>query len=82
MRLLYANPKQLSNPRQLSKSEQKVLNLLVEGQSNIEIAAALYLSPNTIKTHVRDIFNKLGVENRVQAAVFALRHGLVSDAEA
>jgi DNA-binding NarL/FixJ family response regulator len=69
-------------PKQLSKSEQKVLNLLVEGQSNIEIASTLYLSPNTIKTHVRDIFNKLGVENRVQAAVFALRHGLVNDTEA
>jgi len=72
-------PLQLSDiyPKKLSRSEYKVLELLVEGQTNVEIASRLYLSPNTVKTHVRDIFNKFGVENRVQAAVFALRNGLV-----
>jgi DNA-binding NarL/FixJ family response regulator len=55
----------------------QVLKLLVDGQSNSKIAEILYLSPHTIKTHIKGIFNKLGVDNRVQAAVFALRHGLV-----
>ncbi|MEG4036912.1 response regulator transcription factor [Microcoleus sp. Pol12B5] len=62
---------------QLSQRELEVLRLMVEGNSNPEIAAALYLSPNTIKTHVRGIMNKLAVDDRVQAAVVALRTGLV-----
>lgn len=62
---------------QLSQRELDVLKLMVEGYSNPEIAAKLYLSPNTIKTHVRGIMNKLAVDDRVQAAVVALRAGLV-----
>ena len=61
----------------LSEREMEVLKLIVEGKSNSEIAAELYLSPNTIKTHVRGIMNKLAVDDRVQAAVVALRAGLV-----
>ncbi|MBD2465242.1 response regulator transcription factor [Oscillatoria sp. FACHB-1407] len=61
----------------LSSREREVLKLITEGASNPEIARRLYLSPNTIKTHVRSILNKLGVEHRLQAAVVALRHGLV-----
>jgi DNA-binding NarL/FixJ family response regulator len=55
----------------------EVLKLIVEGYSNPEIATELYLSPNTVKTHVRGIMNKLAVDDRVQAAVVALRSGLV-----
>lgn len=62
---------------QLSQRELEVLKLMVEGLSNPEIAAILYLSPNTVKTHVRGIMNKLAVDDRVQAAVVALRAGLV-----
>jgi NarL family two-component system response regulator LiaR len=62
---------------QLSQREMEVLHLMVEGRSNTEIAAELYLSPNTVKTHVRGIMNKLAVDDRVQAAVVALRAGLV-----
>ena len=62
---------------QLSQRELEVLKLMVEGRSNPEIATALYLSPNTVKTHVRGIMNKLAVDDRVQAAVVALRAGLV-----
>lgn len=62
---------------QLSQRELEVLKLMVDGLSNPEIAAALYLSPNTVKTHVRGIMNKLAVDDRVQAAVVALRTGLV-----
>lgn len=61
----------------LSEREMEVLRLIVEGKSNNEIAKALYLSPNTIKTHVRGIMNKLAVDDRVQAAVMALRSGWV-----
>jgi two-component system, NarL family, response regulator LiaR len=62
---------------ELSPRELEVLKLLVEGYSNIEIGEALFLSPNTVKTHVRGIMNKLAVNDRVQAAVTALRSGLV-----
>lgn len=62
---------------QLSQREHEVLKLMVDGLSNPEIAAKLYLSPNTVKTHVRGIMNKLAVDDRVQAAVVALRAGLV-----
>lgn len=61
----------------LSPRELEVLKLLVEGCSNKEIAIALYLSPNTIKTHVRSILNKLGVDHRLQAVILALRHNLI-----
>lgn len=61
----------------LSKRELEVLRLIVEGKSNPEIAAELFLSVSTIKTHLRSIMNKLAVDDRVQAAVAALRNGLV-----
>jgi two-component system, NarL family, response regulator LiaR len=70
-------PSPKSNIAQLSQRELEVLKLMVEGKSNPEIAEALYLSPNTVKTHVRGIMNKLSVDDRVQAAVVALRSGLV-----
>lgn len=63
---------------QLSKRELEVLKLVVAGKSNPEIATALYLSVSTVKAHVRSIMAKLAVDDRVQAAVVALRSGLVS----
>ena len=62
---------------ELSPRELDVLKLVVEGYSNGQIGEALFLSPNTVKTHVRGIMNKLAVNDRVQAAVTALRSGLV-----
>jgi NarL family two-component system response regulator LiaR len=70
-------PTPTGNFAQLSQRELEVLKLMVEGMSNPEIAAKLYLSPNTVKTHVRGIMNKLAVDDRVQAAVMALRAGIV-----
>jgi two-component system, NarL family, response regulator LiaR len=61
----------------LSKRELEILQLLVAGQTNVEMAKALYLSPHTIKSHVRSIMNKLAVDDRVQIAVTAFRSGLV-----
>jgi two-component system, NarL family, response regulator LiaR len=62
---------------QLSQRELEVLKLIVEGFSNVEIGNKLYISVNTVKNHVRHILNKLVVDDRVQAAVIALRMGLV-----
>lgn len=70
-------PSPSGNSANLSGRELEVLKLMVEGYSNPEIAQKLYLSPNTVKTHVRGIMNKLSVDDRVQAAVVALRSGLV-----
>jgi DNA-binding NarL/FixJ family response regulator len=67
--------------RGLSRRESEILALLVQGLSNRQIAAALYLSSETVKTHVRGLYRKLGVNNRVKAAAAALadptfrRHG-------
>jgi DNA-binding NarL/FixJ family response regulator len=64
-------------PEPLSPRELEVLNLLVEGLSNQEIADKLIISLATAKTHVRNILNKLAVDDRTQAAVHAMRRGLV-----
>lgn len=70
-------PSPTGNTANLSQREMEVLRLIVQGYSNPEIASQLYLSANTVKTHVRGIMNKLAVDDRVQAAVVALRSGLV-----
>ena len=61
----------------LSEKEKKILVLLVEGCSNQQMADRLFLSPETIKTHMRHIMEKLRVSDRTQAAVKAVREGLV-----
>lgn len=66
-----------SLPEPLSPRELEVLNLIVEGYSNQEIADRLIISLPTAKTHVRNILNKLAVDDRTQAAVQAMRRGLV-----
>ncbi|NJO45919.1 MAG: response regulator transcription factor [Oscillatoriales cyanobacterium RM2_1_1] len=61
----------------LTERELEVLELIVGGCSNADIAAKLYITVGTVKTHVRSILNKLCVDDRTQAAVRALRSGLV-----
>jgi DNA-binding NarL/FixJ family response regulator len=62
---------------QLSARELEVLGLMAEGKSNHEIGAALVISASTVSYHISNILNKLRVENRIQAAVRAVRSGLV-----
>jgi DNA-binding NarL/FixJ family response regulator len=66
----------LSTP--LSPREVEVLEQLVRGQSNQEIARNLSISMSTVKNHVHNIIAKLGVSDRVQAAILAIEHDLVS----
>ncbi len=63
----------------LTQRELDVLSLLVDGCENSEIAKRLHLSASTIKHHVSSTLEKLGVDNRIQAAVMAVRLGLVDD---
>ncbi|MDQ2687832.1 MAG: response regulator transcription factor [Armatimonadota bacterium] len=60
----------------LTEREQEVLRLLATGLSNKDMASVLFVAESTIKTHVEHIIGKLGVSDRVQAAVWAARHGL------
>jgi two-component system nitrate/nitrite response regulator NarL len=71
-------PRPARGRRELSERELEILRLVAQGASNRQIANQLYLSENTVRTHLAHILDKLGLENRVQAAAYALRHGLVS----
>jgi DNA-binding CsgD family transcriptional regulator len=62
---------------ELTERERAVIHLLAQGLTNKEIAAQLNVSPRTVKFHIDNIFSKLGVNNRTEAAIYALRHGWV-----
>jgi DNA-binding NarL/FixJ family response regulator len=61
----------------LTKREIQLLHWMVEGHSNREIAKELFISENTVKYHIRNIFQKLEVQNRTEAVAYALREGLI-----
>jgi len=62
----------------LTEREQEVLNLVVQGQSNQQIAESLVISITTVKAHISNILSKLGVTSRTEAIAYALRHKLAS----
>jgi DNA-binding NarL/FixJ family response regulator len=66
----------LTFPDGLTKREAEVLTMMAEGMANPEIAAALYLSPHTVKSHINRVFTKTGSSDRATAVRYARDHGL------
>jgi DNA-binding NarL/FixJ family response regulator len=62
----------------LTEREREILQLLAEGLRNDDIAGKLYISPQTVQTHVRNILGKLRVHSKLEAVAFAVRHGAIS----
>jgi DNA-binding NarL/FixJ family response regulator len=62
---------------ELSDRELEVLKLIANGKDNAQIARELFISPKTVKNHISNILMKLQIENRIQAAVYAVRSGIV-----
>ncbi|MBC8508781.1 MAG: response regulator transcription factor [Anaerolineales bacterium] len=72
-----ASPQETTVANDLSEREMDVLRLLAQGFLNAEIAEKLYLTKGTVRNYVSSILTKLEVEDRTQAAILAIRHGLV-----
>lgn len=62
----------------LTDREREILTLLAQGMRNDDIATQLYISPQTVQTHVRNILGKLRVHSKLEAVAFAVRHGVIS----
>ena len=69
----------IKNP--LTPRERDVLAELTKGKSNREIASSLFVTEKTVKTHISNIFTKLQVQDRTQAALYAVKHGLTEASE-
>lgn len=74
-------PERPAAPLAFTAREREVLRLIARGCDNRAIADRLYVSPSTVKNHVSRVLDKLGVDNRVQAATYAIRHGLTAEDE-
>ena len=72
-------PQPVAPAAKLTPREREVLQHLTRGNTNKEIANLLFISENTVKNHLKNILAKLHLENRVQAAAFALREGIVPE---
>jgi DNA-binding NarL/FixJ family response regulator len=77
-----AQPAATNEAQSLTEREREVLNLLVQGvTSNRELAERLVVTENTVKYHLRNILDKLHVQNRAQVVAYAVRHGIVDTTE-
>ncbi len=63
----------------LSEREAEILALITQGKSNADVARLTYLSPNTVKSYIRTIYRKLGVDSRTQAVLWGVQHGFTPD---
>lgn len=63
----------------LSDREAEILALITQGKSNADVARLTYLSPNTIKSYIRTIYRKIGVDSRTQAVLWGVEHGFLPD---
>jgi two-component system NarL family response regulator len=61
----------------LTEREMEILRLILKGRSNKEISSNLYISEDTVKYHLKTLFAKLGVQDRTEAAISAIRHGII-----
>jgi DNA-binding NarL/FixJ family response regulator len=77
LRAASVNSETVARGPELSDRETEVLRLIANGKDNAEIARDLSISPKTVKNHISNILMKLQIENRIQAAVYAVRRGLV-----
>jgi NarL family two-component system response regulator LiaR len=75
--MLTANKQQPVPGGDLTERERAVLELMVEGLNNTQIAQRLFISPATVKSHVSNILSKLNVTGRTEAVALAIRHGLI-----
>jgi DNA-binding NarL/FixJ family response regulator len=63
----------------LTDRESEILALITQGLSNADVASHTYLSPNTVKSYIRSVYRKIGVESRTQAVLWGVAHGFVPD---
>jgi two-component system, NarL family, nitrate/nitrite response regulator NarL len=80
LRMVVSAKPPTSNTFGLTRRQLEVISNVIDGLTNKEIASTLSLSEETVKHHLTQIFDKLGVSNRVELALFAMHSGLVSDA--
>ncbi len=63
----------------ITDRESEILALITQGKSNAEVATITYLSPNTVKSYIRSVYRKIGVESRTQAVLWGIEHGFAPD---
>jgi DNA-binding NarL/FixJ family response regulator len=63
----------------ITDRESEILALITQGKSNADVAALTYLSPNTVKSYIRNIYRKIGVDSRTQAVLWGVGHGFAPD---
>ena len=68
-----------SETDELTEREREVIRLIAQGRSNRDIATEFFISEKTVKTHVSHVLAKLGLKDRTQLAIYAIKHGLVDD---